>query len=386
MKHLLIYLLTLAWLSNLVACTSTPSQVTNPDIVSIELPLRQNDQLIKLSELADSIRYIPLQTTDSCLIGSIDKLLQTDKGKFVIVDKETAVAVYLFDKNGRFLNHIGRQGQGYGEYVSIEDVTWGDGYVYVWDSNLHKVLKYTEQGKLVNEFKFDHTAYSVHSLQEDVLAFACDYTPNHSLKQKGKYPNLLIYDATSDQLNTDLYFDERMDGTGFMSTLNNLTEGNLYLPLNDTLYTVDKTGASAKYVLRYADRYEKNKEEYIRTCLTEPITADKAEDAFHQGAYPHLITYLNCDSLSLLFMRMKDRLYYGFYYPHTGIYKEANSTERWPIVNDLHKTFLFSPRCAKENRVYCVTEPSAFLKENENSLTVREEDNPIIVEIFMKAR
>ena len=142
MKHLLIYLLILAWLSNLVACTSTPSQVTNPDIVSIELPLRQNDQLIKLSELADSIRYIPLQTTDSCLIGSIDKLLQTDKDKFVIVDKETAVAVYLFDKNGRFLNHIGRQGQGYGEYVSIEDVTWGDGYVYVWDSNLNKVLKY----------------------------------------------------------------------------------------------------------------------------------------------------------------------------------------------------------------------------------------------------
>lgn len=380
-KHLFLLVL----LGLFVACSHSQRQVEESGVVRIDLPLERDEHVIKLSEVADSIRYVPLETTDSCLIGSIDKLLCTEAGRFVVVDKEIASAVYLFDADGRFLNRIGSRGQGHGEYIQIEDVTCGGGYVYIWDSNLNKGLKYTEQGKLSAEWKFDYTAYSIHCLREDLLAFACDYTPNFSLERGGKYPSLLIYDAASDKLSADLFFDEEMDGTGYALTLNNLVDGNLYLPLNDTLYSVGTEGVSARYVLQYADRYRKNKEEYIRRTRTEPMTADKAEEAFAQGAYPHLITYLACDSVSMLFLRMQGYLYYGFYYPRTGVYKEASS-KKWPVVNDLDERFMFAPRCAVGDRAFCVAEPAAFLKDGKDSLSIREEDNPVIVEVFMKGR
>ena len=290
----------------------------------------------------------------------------------------------MFGAVGRFLNRIGSRGQGYGEYIHIEDVTCGNGYVYVWDSNLNKVLKYSEQGEPVDEYKFEYTAYSMYCMGEDLLAFGCDYTPNPSLRHEDAYPSLLLYDAASDSLRTALYFDEAVNSAGYLTTLNNLAGGNLYLPLNDTLYVVDKTGVSAHYVLSYAERYAKNKEEYVRRCRTEPMTTDAAEEDFNQGAYPHLITYLGCDSVSLLFMRMQEQLYYGFYYPHTGTYKEASSSRQWPVVNDLDNRFLFSPRCVEGNRAFCVAEPSAFLKDGEDSMPMGEEDNPIIVEVFLK--
>lgn len=384
MKQILITWCAFVMSAWMVSCTSPKHRAVVSDVVAIDLPLQRGEHLINLSEVADSVHYIPLETNDSCLIGSIDKLLLTEEGCFIVVDKEIASAVYVFGADGRFLNRIGSRGQGYGEYIHIEDVTCGNGYVYVWDSNLNKVLKYSEQGEPVDEYKFEYTAYSMYCMGEDLLAFGCDYTPNPSLRHEDAYPSLLLYDAASDSLRTALYFDEAVNSAGYLTTLNNLAGGNLYLPLNDTLYVVDKTGVSAHYVLNYAERYAKNKEEYVRRCRTEPMTADAAEEDFNQGAYPHLITYLGCDSVSLLFMRMQEQLYYGFYYPHTGTYKEASSSRQWPVVNDLDNRFLFSPRCVEGNRAFCVAEPSVFLKDGEDSMPIGEEDNPIIVEVFLK--
>lgn len=367
-----------------VACTSPDHRGKNPDVAGIDLPLRQREQVVGLSEVADSLRYIPLETTDSCLIGSVDKLLLTEAGRFVVVDKEIAASVYVFDADGRFLNRIGRHGQGPGEYNSIEDVTCGGGYIYVWDSSLNKVLKFTEHGGPAGEFRFGYTAYAVHCLGEDRFAFCCDYAPNRSLERDGRYPSLLVYDAASGELDTGLYFDGEVDYAGYLSALNNLVDGNLYLPLNDTLYAVDRSGVSVKYVLRYADRYREAKEAFVERSRTEPMAADVAEEAYLEGRYPHLLTWLACDSVSLLFMRMQDYLYYGFYYPHTGIYKEASSSRGWPVANDLDGCFVFSPRCVRGNRAYCVANPAAFLKNGNPPFRVSLDDNPVLVEVFMK--
>ena len=62
-----------------LACTSSQHLSAGSDVVGVDLPLRQSEHVIKLSEVADSIRYVPLETTDSCLIGSMDKLLLTDE-------------------------------------------------------------------------------------------------------------------------------------------------------------------------------------------------------------------------------------------------------------------------------------------------------------------
>lgn len=71
----------------------------------------------KVSEYASSIEYIPLETTDDCLIGDEFSLIVASQDIFVhhFLEKK----IYRFDKSGKFLNFIGKRGQGPGEYNDV---------------------------------------------------------------------------------------------------------------------------------------------------------------------------------------------------------------------------------------------------------------------------
>lgn len=57
-----------------------------------------------------SCKFIPLETRDDCLIGSVRKI--------IIVDSE-GDKLLVFDLSGKFIAQIGRKGNGPGEYRSI---------------------------------------------------------------------------------------------------------------------------------------------------------------------------------------------------------------------------------------------------------------------------
>lgn len=64
-----------------------------------------------LSELASDIRYVPLETTDDCLMNNEFYIMQYT-GEDIITS-----GIFHFDKNGKFLNKIGNKGQGPEEYL-----------------------------------------------------------------------------------------------------------------------------------------------------------------------------------------------------------------------------------------------------------------------------
>ena len=74
----------------------------------------------KISEYASSIEYIPLETSDDCLIGDEFSLIVASQDIFV--HEFSDQKIYRFDRNGKFLNSIGKKGQGPGEYVSIYSI------------------------------------------------------------------------------------------------------------------------------------------------------------------------------------------------------------------------------------------------------------------------
>lgn len=211
------------------------------------------------------------------------------------------------------------------EYIKIEDVTYGYGFIYVWDSVQKKVLKYSENGDFLDSYKFDYTAYSLCCINENLLSFCCDYTPNYSLYKDKKYPSVIYFNTAENEIAGYLYFNEDVNNLAYTSTLNNLYDKNLYLPLNDTIYRLDADLISAKCILKYDDKYLLYKNEYIERSYTERMTVNDAEEACNKGKFPQLITYFSCDSVHLLFMRMNGFLYSGFYYPDTKEYKEASS-------------------------------------------------------------
>lgn len=95
---------------------------------------------LKLSDLINDFRFIPLETKKECLISNTMIEFSSD---FIFVGTQNfpgAARLYRFDKNGKFINEIGKSGQGPGEHIgyladvihSYEDnntvlVSWGGG-------------------------------------------------------------------------------------------------------------------------------------------------------------------------------------------------------------------------------------------------------------------
>lgn len=119
------YLMGLAWL--MAACSGAP-QGGAEGVCTVDVAgAMENHVELKMSELGKSVRYIPLETNDSCLVGRNPRLQVLDNHLLVYVNKECMV----FDKEGKFLNRVGHVGddpEGYSSAVpTYNDV---DGSLY----------------------------------------------------------------------------------------------------------------------------------------------------------------------------------------------------------------------------------------------------------------
>ena len=93
----------------LAACGNPKNNETTEDVTVIDVAgAVENLQELKLSQLGSTVRYVPLETNDSCLIGNNPSIMVLDKHILVFSNKN----VHCFDKEtGRFLNAIGHVGQ-----------------------------------------------------------------------------------------------------------------------------------------------------------------------------------------------------------------------------------------------------------------------------------
>ncbi len=69
------------------------------------------------------IRYLPLETTEECLVGGMINKLESDDSFLFIFDESNNQVLRFSQKDGSFLNKFGKKGRGPGEYVGIIDMS-----------------------------------------------------------------------------------------------------------------------------------------------------------------------------------------------------------------------------------------------------------------------
>lgn len=97
----------------LFACT--PTDENEIPTLSVDL----HSPAVSLEDLFSKVEIIPLETSDSCLLVSIDKIVNVD-GLLYIFDGRRP-ALYVFDEKGTFVRQISRWGDGPGEHLLISD-------------------------------------------------------------------------------------------------------------------------------------------------------------------------------------------------------------------------------------------------------------------------
>ena len=91
----------------MAACTESQHFTTEGLCLVDVASAMENQTELKISDLGNDVCYIPLETTDSCLIGNDPKLLLLDKHIVVYTRKDC----FLFNKtNGKFISKVGNGG------------------------------------------------------------------------------------------------------------------------------------------------------------------------------------------------------------------------------------------------------------------------------------
>lgn len=103
---------------------------------------------LKLSDLVESVEYIPLETKDECLI-SVNSYYQTFdvSDNYILLFSSQLNTVYLFRRNGKFVCQVGRQGQGPAEYLWASNVYIDEAQGQVIICDRRKTLFFGLNGK-----------------------------------------------------------------------------------------------------------------------------------------------------------------------------------------------------------------------------------------------
>lgn len=104
---------------------------------------------IGYSLFIDSIEYINLETNDSCLIKKITDMAVSENRLFVF--DQSQQTIWIFDREGKYLNKIYKKGNGPGEYSQIYQFEYDskDNQIVVLSSYQRKLLFYTLEGDYI---------------------------------------------------------------------------------------------------------------------------------------------------------------------------------------------------------------------------------------------
>ena len=239
MKHL-VYIL---FLFAAVACSTTPSSSGLKTITLREVQSKPAAEVLQQEELNASVKMIPLETNDSCLLGAVEQLVDA-----VCLWVVSNSQIYQFDHTGKFIKKLGRKGQGPGEYLSPYRICADPltKTLYVLDFFGRKTLAFDYEGNLLYNIPLPKEDYSLDrfAVAQGKLLYSSFYN--------SVSPDLFACDLATGKLDTISFRDREMGreafiGETFIYPLKGATY--LYHYFNDTVYAFDGTKLTPHYLL-----------------------------------------------------------------------------------------------------------------------------------------
>lgn len=134
----------------LMSC-STPAEKQASLIVPSDAEPRV---LSDLSELIDSMTYIPLEINDDCVLGHVQTARMCDDRILVKDDK----GLFVFNRDGKFLFQVGRNGRGPSEHLGIQTFYYNEfsKEFGILSSGSTALLIYDDIGTFKRSYKLDY--------------------------------------------------------------------------------------------------------------------------------------------------------------------------------------------------------------------------------------
>ncbi|BDD11063.1 hypothetical protein FUAX_34950 [Fulvitalea axinellae] len=218
-----------------------------------------------ITEIAENVEVIPLETADSCMVGKWMQAKVTPDYLFVA---SARTKLFQFDRKGKFLRQIGKPGKGPGEYgnrFSDFAVSPKDEMVYMLSRK--KVMAYSFDGAFMGSFPTGGFGEFIHYKDGVLRVFSKEFGVKSEGKQYNVY-NLHSYDSKGtiiDSLSVNKVHTPKMvvsvgpAGTQYFASAG----GNDYvfapvmvreLGQNDTLFQLKNRKLKASVLLDFGEK------------------------------------------------------------------------------------------------------------------------------------
>ncbi|MDE6223501.1 MAG: 6-bladed beta-propeller [Muribaculaceae bacterium] len=254
----------------------TPSVQVSPVASIPSLNLGQSDDTCFLDKEIASLRAIPLETNDDCLIGHISDLFIVGDS-IVVVDGENAKQIYLYNIDGKFLRKIGRYGTGPEEYCSLSSVSATPECISLYDDILGKYMCYDYSGNVVSSVTLEQTLLSEIIVQDNstLVATLPSYHESSPFAVEWIESDSVVATAFP-------YKIKRGEVAPSLFPLSN-SEIGLYIPTIDTIYSISGRQIVPKYKLGLISDEEA---EQWRQLSARMNVIEKNKYRMHGGAVP----------------------------------------------------------------------------------------------------
>lgn len=199
--------------------------------------------------LQDSIKIIQLETTDECLIATVNRVeFKNDK---IFISDYINQKIFIFNSEGKYLKSIGKSGNGPGEIRNLGDFTFVGDSLFIQDGYARKYLIYNTNGDYLGNLPYKTHHHDIVSF-DNILYFVSNYF----YSDLGFY-NLFRYDLDTKKTNSYIPFDEKIQKNGSAWGINRQISkykdsALLLYPLNDTIFEVSKNNVNPRYTIRFS--------------------------------------------------------------------------------------------------------------------------------------
>lgn len=183
----------IALLTVFLACLSCTQEDRQGQAIR---PLNQEPLKVELSDLVDSVHYIALETSGSCLLGEVAKARRA--GDYYLVRDQ--FGLYAFDGNGKFVTEIGRKGKGHREYTRLDNFFVDDKrqLIGLVCNHEQEIMYYTYDGEYHHTVRIaaDNTGIAFVLADASGNLIACYPLPNDYEAAPFEYKELREYGDT----------------------------------------------------------------------------------------------------------------------------------------------------------------------------------------------
>lgn len=374
----------------LCSCNKNPqSSLINDsnknNIMNIDVNEYMKNESFLINDIIDSVKLIFLETTDECIISSINKLIITDDRIF-INDIGSAI---LLDRNGKYIKRMQR-GNGPGEIYNVLDIAYDKLKNEYIINQGRTIQRYTPNGDFINDCIMPFFAHTINIIGDTYIFTKINDSNSeecNTIESRWDEYSTIITDDKLNIKNITIPY-----GTEFIIPKDNIINDykdsvNIIAPLNDTIYNFANNSLSAKYCINYSSvkkdfsnfkTYDDWREYRRNSKLFDKCNLDNYfENSTHQF---FSFTY-GLNSLKLFRDKNNDIIQGGAYtIIDDDIFYIPIDNTRY-IYNNWFVCFCsygISKNSTKKNRYLSNEDISRLEKYNEN------EDNPILVMYKLK--